>query len=204
MPWAWKYKTTAPAPPVLLQEAKEHLRVTHDDEDLLIISKLASAVRKCEEFCHRQFGRTQLVLVLDRFPTGRKPLFLPRPPLVSVDSIAYVDPENVTRLFVDPAIDTASEPGRIQPEVGLVWPVVRDVIGAVQIEYTAGYTESTLPSLLRDAVLLQLGSLYEHREDIVVGTISSKLAMGVEDLLMPFKVGDEFTCYGPEARYSAQ
>jgi uncharacterized phiE125 gp8 family phage protein len=200
MSWAWKYNTTPPVSPVTLEEAKAHLRVTHGDEDLLVISKLEGATRKCEEFCHRQLGQTQLVLQLDRLPLGRTPLAMPRPPLVSVQSLTYVDTAGAPQTFAIPnlIVDTMSEPGRLQPVFTSYWPPTQVQIAAVTIAFTAGYAAAAFPDLLRAAILLQLGSMFENREDVVVGTISNKLALGVEDLLMPFVVGDEFEQYGPQ------
>lgn len=39
------------------------------------------------------------------------------------------------------------------------------------------------------ACLLITGHLYAHREDVVIGTISSKLPRGSEHLLFPYRVG---------------
>jgi hypothetical protein len=42
---------------------------------------------------------------------------------------------------------------------------------------------------VRAACLLILGSLFENREDVVIGTISSELPLGSRSLLTPYRVG---------------
>ncbi len=199
MPWSCKYASTPPASPVELEEAKAHLRVTHDDEDTLIARCVEAATRMCEAETHRQFAQTSLVLSLDRLPTGRTPLLLPRAPLATLDSLAYVDAAGTssTILLADLIVDATSEPGRVQPRYGTYWPTVRDQINAVTVTFTAGYTAALVPDLARAAILLQTGTLYQHREGVVVGTITGELAQSVRDLLMPLVYGDEFTQYGP-------
>src|SRR5690606_36285460 len=82
-----------------------------------------------------------LTLTLDRFPCG--PIYLPYPPLQSVSSIGYVDPQGVAQTVgvADYQVDINSEPGRLVPAYGTTWPSTQCVLGAVTIEYVAGYSD---------------------------------------------------------------
>ncbi len=64
-----------------------------------------------------------------------------RPPLQAVTSITYVDGSGVTQT-VDPStydVDTDTEPGRIAPSYGNIWPIVRQQLASVQVNFVAGY-----------------------------------------------------------------
>ncbi|MEN6333781.1 MAG: head-tail connector protein, partial [Phycisphaerales bacterium] len=81
--------TTAPAhEPVSLEQAKRHLRVDDGDSDTLIRSYLQSARSWCEEYAGRAFLWQTFTGRLDVFPVLMQ---MPRPPLLSISSITYVD-----------------------------------------------------------------------------------------------------------------
>jgi len=77
----------------------------------------------------------------DDFPL--MPICIPRPPLISVESIKYYDYLNneSTYNLANLIIDNASEPGRIDHAYNKFWPVVTlRTIDALKIKYTAGYS----------------------------------------------------------------
>jgi hypothetical protein len=51
--------------------------------------------------------------------------------------------------------------------------------------------------LIKQAILLQVGALYEFRENLTE-TSTSKIAVGFHDLLRPYVVGDDFRQYAPD------
>lgn len=56
--------------------------------------------------------------------------------------------------------------------------------------YTAGYGDDAadVPGPITSAVKLIIGSLYEHRESVVVGTIATPMPQSSEWLLFPYRV----------------
>jgi len=74
---------------------------------------------------------------------------------------------------------------------GQSWPgtTLRPYRG-ICVTFTAGYGDagSDVPQNVRAAILLVLAHLYEHREDVVIGTISSALPKGVDALLSKERV----------------
>ena len=201
--------TTPPSSePISLAEAKAHLRVDTADEDPLIQNLIAAAREACEEWCGRSFVTQTLTLTLDRFPspslTAPGPetawsgsfrndgtIELPRPPAISLTSITYIDTNGASQTLSSSGykLDLASQPARLAPAFGTSWPATRDEIASVVIVYSAGYgAASAVPARAKAAILLLLGTLYENREDAVVGSIVSRLPLGVMDLLGSIRV----------------
>lgn len=156
-------QTTPPyGEPVSLAEAKLHVRQDEPDDDATILRMIRSARRKVEEDTGRQLCCATWQMILDRFPLtwdggvnyggtggpGGEPyrpdwngMVLPRPPLVGVNAITYVDPSGVTQTWSPTLylVDAVSEPARVTPAYGQIYPVPRIQIGAVQVQYTSGY-----------------------------------------------------------------
>ena len=80
------------------------------------------------------------------------------------------------------------------PAVGLAWPSSRCDAESVRFRFTAGHAidgeADSLPAPIKAAVLLMIGDLYEHRETVVIGTISSRIPVStaVESLLSTYRV----------------
>ena len=185
---------TAPgAEPISTADAKTHLRITGSDDDTLVDRIVKKARQWCEAFTHRALIDQTWEMVMDGFPAGA--ILIAKPPLDSITSIKYVDTEGNTKTWTSTLyrVDTASEPGRVTPAWGETYPSVRTVTGSVQVRLKGGYgtagsdVEDVAMNLI-SAMELVIGSMYEHREDIVVGTISSKIPRAAEILALPFLV----------------
>jgi uncharacterized phiE125 gp8 family phage protein len=117
---------------------------------------------------------------LDAWPTNGI-IEPPRPTLVSVQSIKYLDVDGVLQTL-DAAlysVDTASEPGRIVPIWGEAWPSARLDVNAVRIEFTAGYANAAaVPQPIKAWMFLAIATWYAQREAVITGTIVSELPRG--------------------------
>jgi uncharacterized phiE125 gp8 family phage protein len=129
---------------------------------------------------------------------ARRFIDVPRPPLQAVVSVTYVDTAGVQQTW-DPALYQVHKPsgplarrGRIQPAYGVAWPVTRDQMDAVVVRFTAGYgaAGSTVPQMLRRAMLLIAGDFYGNREATIVNdsrmTVET-LPYGVADILRQYR-----------------
>lgn len=133
---------TAPSvEPLSLADAKAWLRVQHTAEDDLITDLIVAARQRAELLSERQLITATWRLTLDSFPSGNGGLVIPRPRLISVTSITYVDTAGTTTTMpaADYIADTDSEPGWIVPAYGDIWPTPRVQANAVKVTYTAGY-----------------------------------------------------------------
>ena len=192
--------------PVSLLEAKLHLRVDFDEDDMLIASLITAARQAAETLTGRQFTTARWKQVLDCFPgpsligvpagqTFTLPghaILLAKAPVQSVVSINYLDMGSVKQTMpaLTYTVDAACEPARITPVFGQIWPICLPQIGAVSVTFDAGYgTASQVPEGIKSWIKLRVGSLYAHREEVAA------LSRGrieplpfIDGLLDPYKV----------------
>lgn len=182
--------TTAPSiEPVTETEAKLHCRVDHSTEDTIFTRLIETARIQCEDIARRAFITRTFTAKLDCFPAT---IFeLPFPPLLTVTSIKYTDDAGNQSTYSSGnyIVDAHSEPGRVALKSSADWPsVTLQEINGVEIIWTAGYgTQATdVPDRYKEAMLLMIGHLYEHRESVVVeqGASLSELPQGIYDLLL--------------------
>ena len=118
---------------------------------------------------------------------------IPRPPLISISSITYIDSDGVEQTLSSSLyrVGTKSSPGRVTPAHGEVWPTTRNVTEAVTITFLAGFgtTAATVPGVAKRAIRLTLGNWFENRESVVVGTIAAELPQSAKNLLTNFRMG---------------
>jgi hypothetical protein len=185
-------QTAAPASePVTRAEAKLWTRLSITDDDAIIDSLITAARQWCEDYTGRAFVTQSWRLTLDQFPgvglVARPmataavwpgwwdwPAFwdlvrLPKAPLVSIDSVQYVDSLGATQT-IDPSLyqaDTESEPGRLRPSYSQTWPAPRLQLASVRVTYTCGYgAAAAVPEGVKTAIKMLLGAWYENREAI--------------------------------------
>lgn len=153
--------------PVTAAEAKAYCRVDGYEEDDLF----SNWITECRMLAERITGRSLIVttwrLTLDAFPADGviRPL---RSPLVAVSQITYVDVDGNTQTLSSSLyqVDAKSEPGRIYPVPGSVWPVTQcDRLGAVNVTYTAGEGITAADfALFKGRILTALAHCWRLRE----------------------------------------
>lgn len=152
--------------PVTVQECKDWMRVTLDDEDTLITDLIAAARGHVEELTGRALLTQTWDYWLDEFPYCE--MDIPRPKIQSVTYIKYLDTSGVLQTLSSSlyTVDTKRSPGRIVPSYGNVWPVAQYVPNAVQVRYIAGYGDEPedVPTQLRQATKVLVATMYENRE----------------------------------------
>lgn len=148
--------------PVTLAAAKLQTRTDCDSEDTLIVDAIAAATDAASDRLQRALVPAQYRLTIDQFPAA---IELPMPPIMAVQSVKYID-ETGAQQTLDPQdyyLDNVREPGYLVPAPGRAWPTTQDRINAVEVEYTAGYANSAVPSPVKSWILLAVGDLYEQR-----------------------------------------
>lgn len=154
------------------------------------MTTLIQVVRqRAEAKTGRQMVRATWELWLDCLPRCGW-IDMPKPPFVAVVSFKYYDTAGVLQTW-DTANYTISAPagdqcarGRVALATGISWPSLQNRPDAVRIQFTAGYgtTGASIPALLRQAMLIDLSTLYAYRSNIVTGTIVAKVPWMTEDI----------------------
>lgn len=127
-------------------------------------------------------------------PAGRTgyEIYLPLPPLQTVDSIKYIDQDGVQQTLSSALykVDTVSEPARLTPAYGQSWPATRNEASAVEIAFTCGYgLGAAVPQGIKNWILVRVGSMYEFREEVaIVGRSRIDPLPFMDGLLDPFRV----------------
>ena len=188
MKWDAYRKTDATVEPVTVSEAKTHLRVDWSTDDTYIGTLIAAARQRCEAYSNRAYISQTWVMKLSKFASV---IQLPMPRLISITSLKYTTKTGTQTTLTentDFKVDRAVEPGIIFFPTWLKVPPA-DYGGEypVEIEYLCGYGASaaSVPQHVKQAILLQVGNLYENRENIIVGQgiAQYRLNQGAEFLL---------------------
>ena len=207
---------TPPARLVSLETAKQHLRVTTNDDDSLVAIYVDAAQAMIDGpggWLGRCIGQQTLEKRFDGFVApiwgwgsdsgglfwGSSPDYasaaypvsrvdLPYPPLVSVTSVIYED-QNGADQTLPSAAYLATDEG-LDASFGTMFPSGRWQANAVRIRYDAGYASP--PPAVIAAILLMVGDLYDNRATVETGLRAAAVAIPisatVERLLAPFRV----------------
>lgn len=183
--------TGAPAlEPVTVSEAKEHLRVDGNFEDVLITSLIVTSRLHVEAALGLALLQQDWKLVLDAWPKDGA-VKLPLRPVSAVTDVSVFDAEGATVSVPssDYVVDVASSPARLAPK-GSGWPNPGQRLNGIEIAFRAGYgaAATDVPAPIRQAVLLLVAHWYENREPIAIGSSSVAIPESVSQLLKPYRM----------------
>ena len=158
------FRTVEPAfEPVTVAEVKEHLRIAHDSEDVLIQGLIRAARQELEQATGTALATQSWRLVLDDWPDGDL-IFLRRTPVREIHSITVFDTDGAGSVLPpeDYQLDGFSSPSRLylreRPAPGLT-------LNGIEIDFLAGFGEAAtdIPDLLKRAILILIAHWYEFR-----------------------------------------
>lgn len=174
--------------PWTVADAKNFLRVEHDEDDALIASLIASARGQVEALTRRGLITQTWRLVLDRWPPDGR--IAPRlAPLRGVTAARIFDAAgNATaideeRFVVEAAANVIAAPGWSLPLPG------RDVAG-IELDVTVGFgdTAADVPDVLRHAVRTLVAHWYDNRGLVAIGASVAMLPGSVSAMIASYRV----------------
>lgn len=182
--------TSPPAvEPVTVTEAKAHMRIDTDAEDILIGSLVLTSRLHIETALSLALITQSWKFTLDRWPKSRE-IELPLAPLRSVGSVHVIDASGNATTVSDQSylVDLASRPPR------LIWnnsvpPLPGRAAKGIEIDLTAGFGDSaaSVPAPLKHAILMLTAHWYEHRDPREIGQDGARIPDAVSDLIAPFR-----------------
>ena len=206
IPVAFEVVTPPNYEPITLDEVKAQCRlddVTDYDTDLKFLIQVAR--EKVENDSERALVDQTRRVWVDQFPNAgargqitlnpfpsqpwlyggaMQALEIAVKPVTSITSIIYMD-QSGTWVTWDPSkyiADTVTYPVRITPQYGLIWPICRVRINAVQVTFQCGHPSAGLiPAAAKHAMRLLVGHWFENRE--AVGNVPQEIALGYESMI---------------------
>jgi uncharacterized phiE125 gp8 family phage protein len=184
----WRSLTRVVSPtvePLIPREIYDHLRLVEDDEEKGYADSLAIVAREWVENRNGIAVMTQTWLATyDGWWDGV--LDLPYPPLQSVAAIEYLDVDGVLQTL-DPAnyvVLNGSPVAQIAWAPSAVRPALSQLPGNVRVRFVAGLSDQqSVPATIKQSILIMVGTWFENRESVVIGTIAQKVPMSVQSLL---------------------
>lgn len=158
-----------------LADCKEHLRVRHDDEDVLISQLRDAAIGHVERGSGVVLAPAQFRWTLRSFSPRVE---LPMRPATSIEATAYEDASGAEQPYTARLVD-----GYALPAVNEAWPTA---YGYAAIDFTAGIAAPDDAPELLAAVKLLLGHLYNHREASAADTMK-EIPLGVDALIGTYR-----------------
>lgn len=179
-----RYTTThTGAEPLTMQQVKDHLRVTWEEEDALIYALMVAAREYVEKTTAQAVIPQEVEAYYPALPYSAGSLSLPLSNAVAITSVKYLDGAEVQQtLDASEYYLTVGQPSKVYFSNGVPGGTERP--DSVEIIYTAGFGPApykSFPQALRAAILIMVADLYEHRE--AQGTQKFEQNMTVDRLL---------------------
>lgn len=181
-----RIKTDVSTEPVSAAEAKLFCKVTGTSEDALFPLFIRAARESIERFTNTSLAQKTLIAEWDKLPRDGI-ITLPYGPISSTALVVKtIDEESV-----EDTLTLNSE----YYVMGLPWPKLR--IGSIwstrstrlQIEYVAGYGATgcpVLPAQLKVAIMKEILSQYDIRENLNVNNVGGELSNSARVLAAPY------------------
>ena len=151
---------------VSLEEAKKHLDVVgFDDDDEQITGLILAATEHLEKTLGLTLCKTKY---RQDFMDFRDATELSVAPVNEIEAIKCVKVDGNEFLLPTSQYSLVKTRDGIFIHYNGELPVLAKRIDAVQVTFYAGFAKEDVPASLKAAILLHVGSLYEHREDLSV------------------------------------
>ncbi|WP_176083419.1 head-tail connector protein [Martelella sp. HB161492] len=179
--------TTPPASePVSLDEAKNYLRIDHDDDDELITGLIVTARKHLEALTGLSLMTQSWRLYRDSWPKSGM-ISLAHGPVASVSSVTVYDAEgNANAVALDRArLDGTARPVRFYlPEIA----AARASMNGIEVDFIAGYgAAADVPEPAKAAITRHVAHMYALRGVVALTDQPAAEPQGYQALIAPLK-----------------
>lgn len=151
---------------VSLEEAKKHLDVAgFNDDDGQINGLIAAATEHLEKTLGLTLCKTKFRQDFMKFCEATT---MSIAPVNEIEMISYVYANGAVSLLPPSQYSLVKTQDGTFIHYNGKLPALAKRIDAVQVTFSAGFEKEDVPASLKTAILLHIGSLYEHREDLSV------------------------------------
>ncbi len=177
-------------------DLKTWLRVDTSDEDTEIAFMGMACQNILEDLTNTTMMQQTMKVYFDGFPPEGTPMRLPRPPLISVTSIKYVDADGTQQTWSNTLYEVSTLgklPAEILPIESESYPTTgstptASVFNKVEVEYTAGYaTRGEIPEGFVVGHRMFVGHFYNNREAATTANVKD-LPLGLQMIVAANKV----------------
>lgn len=170
---------TGAVAPLTAAQLRLHCSIAPDDTsfDSLLTDYIAGANGLIEEMTGRAFGAQTWKLALDAFPDA---IALSRGPVTAISWVKYFDAAGMEQTLgaAKYLIDLISDPARLVPAPGEVWPITQARANAVTVQFVTGY--AAVPPAILQAIRATVAAWFATREAVA-------LPAGVIEAISPWR-----------------
>lgn len=150
--------------PISIEDVRSFIRMSDPGEDAVIAALMETAIARVEDTANIALRKFSFRAVFTAWGLSEV-IALPRPPLVSVDSVTLLDGAGnttITGWVASPFL----WPGTLSPPPG-GWPAY-ETGKALQVDFTAGPSNvyADVPQQAKDAILLLVANCFLGREAV--------------------------------------
>jgi hypothetical protein len=165
---------------VTLEEVMEHSRIDDNYDELVVQGCLSAAHSLVESWLKRKLSPATVLGVQECFKTK---VYLPYAPLTGVNSISALNDSYVS---IDLVEGTDFRVDLVRSLV--IFSDECEQLSEFQINYTCGYADlASVPDAVKHAIKMTSATLYENREDDIIGVSTTQVSLTAQRILRAFK-----------------
>lgn len=169
---------------VSMEEAMEHSRITDSYDEVVIQGCLDAAHDLVQKWLNRKLYPTTIVGQIENFNSK---IILPYPPIQSVVSVTATD-MNDEEVTLDEGVDWKYN--SVTETIKFIGDLTsKRNYTDFTFNYTAGYDAGCpVPDAIKHAIKMTFATLYENREDTVIGASVNDVPLNARRVLSAYKV----------------
>jgi uncharacterized phiE125 gp8 family phage protein len=175
--------------PVTRTEAKNFCKITGTADDTLIDLLITAARKALEKYTASSFGEKEIHATWVKIPDDWL-VELPYGPIISVDKVYKIDEEGTEEELTVNSDYYVYGDQDFQIKIEQFWSTGLTASRSLRVEYTAGYGDTVtepLPDELKLAIMKQVATQYDIREDINIGNVTTVLDNASKSLAAPYR-----------------
>lgn len=154
--------------PVSLAEARDQCEIaaTVTDHDTKLTRYIIASREQVENDTGYALATQTFTLTGDCFPSGAGHIQIPVRPVASITGITYYDTSNAQQTLATSVYDLDQPRRQVHLKYDQEWPSITTQRNGIEVTLRAGYgTAASVPSLFKQAILLQVTKWWVHRGD---------------------------------------